>query len=149
MKSLYLSADKKISSQSLFEFDQEAYPQSHWRVNDFESELSYGHLLCAIDEAQNLGGILLFRVMEDSSDLMHLSVLAKRQGWGQKLMKFYFEQLKSHYPRVERVMLEVKVNNLAAMSLYTSMGFCKLQERQGYYPDGKSAFVLEKWLTKR
>ena len=46
-----------------------------------------------------------------------------------------------------RMLLEVRVSNVAAMKLYLERGFSGLYARPRYYPDGEDALVMEKILT--
>ena len=46
----------------------------------------------------------------------------------------------------ERVLLEVRENNIPAVSLYQGAGFKKISVRKKYYQDGENALVMEKVL---
>ena len=48
----------------------------------------------------------------------------------------------------ERLVLEVRADNVAARGLYDSAGFGLLQTRRGYYPGGVDALVLALDLTQ-
>jgi ribosomal-protein-alanine N-acetyltransferase len=46
--------------------------------------------------------------------------------------------------RWERVVLEVRVSNHAAISLYEKFGFKKVAQRPRYYADGENADIMVK-----
>jgi ribosomal protein S18 acetylase RimI-like enzyme len=45
-----------------------------------------------------------------------------------------------------RVLLEVAVDNAAALGCYRRLGFGVIHRRPRYYPDGADAFVLQRLL---
>ena len=47
---------------------------------------------------------------------------------------------------VEKIFLEVRVSNMAALGLYTKNGFEKTRIRNRYYPDGEDAVEMLKVL---
>lgn len=44
---------------------------------------------------------------------------------------------------LERVLLEVRPSNFAAISLYQSFGFCEIDRRLRYYKNGEDALVMQ------
>ncbi|MFN3265192.1 MAG: hypothetical protein ACK42C_09885, partial [Aquificaceae bacterium] len=44
--------------------------------------------------------------------------------------------------KAKKFILDVRRSNLRAIRLYQSLGFKIIYERQGYYSDGESAFVM-------
>ena len=61
----------------------------------------------------------------------------QRRGLGKKLFKLLLE--KAEKLEAETCFLEVRRSNIAAISLYESLGFSRIGERKGYYPDGYGA----------
>ncbi len=78
----------------------------------------------------------------------HITILAvnpqhQRQGLGQTLVYFL---LKTASDRgLERATLEVRVSNLAAISLYQKFGFKIAGKRPKYYQNNEDALIL--WLS--
>jgi len=62
----------------------------------------------------------------------------RRKGIGEKLLKKVLLDLK-----VDKVTLEVRVSNLAAINLYKKMGFKEVKIIKGYYSDGEDALKME------
>lgn len=46
----------------------------------------------------------------------------------------------------ERLLLEVRVDNAAAVAFYARVGFAEIARRAGYYRDGTDAVVLERFV---
>jgi [ribosomal protein S18]-alanine N-acetyltransferase len=68
--------------------------------------------------------------------LLTLCVAPKfqRRGLGKRLFKLLLE--KAEKLDAETCFLEVSRSNSAAIALYESLGFMRIGERKGYYPDG-------------
>ena len=62
----------------------------------------------------------------------------RRKGYGQKLI-----ELVIHSNLGKRIILEVSVNNKAAIGLYNKLGFREINTRKGYY-NGVDAIVMER-----
>jgi len=62
----------------------------------------------------------------------------RRKGYGQRLVEFVI-----HSNPGKRIILEVSVNNKAAIGLYNKLGFRKMNTRRGYY-NGVDAIVMER-----
>lgn len=83
-------------------------------------------------------GFVLVRIILDQSEILTISVLPeyRQKGMGRILMEAYFSSLMCL--KVKQAFLEVDVNNVAAIHLYTTMGFEEISIRPNYYdhPDG-------------
>lgn len=82
---------------------------------------------------KDIVGIMFLSYIFDSADILYLCVAKKfrQQNIASRLIS---ESLKiiSEY-KVENLLLEVSINNMAAISLYTKMGFKKISVRKNYY----------------
>ena len=81
------------------------------------------------------------------SDVMTIATLprARRTGLGRRLLEELVSRARA--AGAERLLLEVREDNMAARGLYTQRGFELLQTRRGYYPGGVDALVLALDLT--
>ena len=89
-------------------------------------------------------GYICFWPVADEIQMLNLAVHPdyRRQGLGRRLMTFLLGQAAEK--GISKVLLEVRVSNLAAIALYRSLRFQILYRRPGYYePDGEDALVLE------
>ncbi|MEX2319838.1 MAG: GNAT family N-acetyltransferase, partial [Saccharospirillum sp.] len=86
----------------------------------------------------------------DETTLMHLAVAGEhqRQGWGWQMMQGWVEQQRR--AGQQRLLLEVRTTNQAAISLYRSLGFDTVGQRRGYYvspDDVEDALVMALTLS--
>lgn len=58
-----------------------------------------------------------------------------------KLLDYFISELT---PQTNKLMLEVSVNNTAAISLYKKFGFEVIYIRKKYYHDGSDAYIMER-----
>lgn len=83
----------------------------------------------------------------EDAELMTIGVdpLARRQGLARLLLMTLTDMARSQGAR--RMLLEVGVNNLPALSLYQAFGFYRIGLRRGYYqPQGIDAYCMAKNL---
>lgn len=92
--------------------------------------------------ADDLVGVATGAVAVDDGDI-HLVVVDpayRRQGIGRALTLALSETLAAL--GAERVLLEVRAANHAAVALYEDVGFGEVARRRSYYRDGDDAIVL-------
>ncbi len=101
--------------------------------------------LAAVDEGK-LVGYGFVAVALDDADLANIAVEAKyrRRGVAQGLLDRLEAQAAA--AGAKRMLLEVRVSNAAAMSLYLKRGYAGLYARPRYYADGEDALVMAKDL---
>lgn len=116
-----------------------------WSEKIFLDCIEAGYLcnVAHVGEILAAYGIMSFGAGE--AHLLNLCVDAgyRRQGFGNLLIINLLERVKIH--NVSSVYLEVRPSNLAAIDLYSQMGFSKVGERLKYYPalNGREdAYVL-------
>ena len=102
-------------------------------------------LLVETDDKRLLGYVCATSAFEDA-DLLIIAVAenARGQGLGGRLMDALFAQLRLR--GVERVFLEVRLSNAAALALYEGRGFTTTRIRKKYYADGEDAAEMVKTL---
>ena len=101
------------------------------------------HFFVAKIQNEVVGYVGVMTVLE-SADLLNLAVAEKyrRQGIAVALLQqveSFLQQLK-----VEVLHLEVRNSNVAAITLYERLGFCRIAQRPRYYADGETAAIYEK-----
>lgn len=81
-------------------------------------------------------GYIYYSDIYDRIEINQIEVLNdyRRKGYALKLMNYLLELNKP-------ISLEVRCDNIAALSLYEKVGFKKVSERRGYY-DGVDAFLM-------
>ena len=92
---------------------------------------------------KNIIGFIHIQQLIDEVDIIDVVVDEeyRRKGYGQRLVEFVI-----HNNLGKRIILEVSVNNKAAIGLYNKLGFREINTRKGYY-NGVDAIVMErKWF---
>jgi ribosomal-protein-alanine N-acetyltransferase len=99
-------------------------------------------------ELEVLGNaMVLFRSGGSSAHLYSLTVDPLHQGRGLgRLLLARVEELSAEQG-CERVLLEVRSDNAAALRLYRAAGYAETGIRPGYYADGCDAVTMAKSLT--
>jgi [ribosomal protein S18]-alanine N-acetyltransferase len=130
----------------------DAYPYSLFVT--FLNDLPNGFRLAVGDKDLIVGYCVLSRTKR-SSVLMISSIAVRpdfqRQGVGLNLLRDAIRiagELSALTP-IEKILLQVGVNNLAAQSLYTKLGFRPVGKIRNYYGEGKDGIQMEFPLTDR
>ena len=107
-----------------------------WTRGNFIDALDSAYI-CKVAEIDGtmIGYAVLMQGVDDA-ELLDIGISARyqRQGWGRKLLQAML--LLAHELGKQRVVLEVRAFNMAAIGLYRSMGFIEIGLRRGYYPNG-------------
>jgi ribosomal-protein-alanine N-acetyltransferase len=115
------------------------WSETQWRL---ELQAAGGRVLILEDE-QGVAGAAAVRHLPDRGEVLNLAIhpRSRRQGCGRRLLRAACDWL--HQGGQERVGLEVRPDNIAALALYGRCGFRRLGSRPGYYQDGGDALLLE------
>ena len=119
--------------------------RSAWSRGMFLDELTQGHSRAwfVAGSPWGLMGYAGLMEVEHEGHIMNLAVRpdARRSGIGGALLSALFEEAARR--RIERLTLEVRPSNEAALALYTDAGFTEGGRRHGYYGDsGEDALVM-------
>ncbi|MCR5105019.1 MAG: ribosomal protein S18-alanine N-acetyltransferase [Eubacterium sp.] len=107
-------------------------------------EYEYNHLLI---EKRNgkVAGYVIYSDVQGEAELLRIAVdkRFRRQGIAASLMKDMLEELTES--GAEKVMLEVRAHNIAAVKLYKSFGFVDIFVRNNYYQNPEDdALIFQK-----
>jgi ribosomal-protein-alanine N-acetyltransferase len=144
---------KRLDSTHLFNvlaIEQHAQ-QFPWTLEMLTSSLSSGALMWGAFEksTQQLLGFLLVSYVVDEAEVLTISVhpLSQHKGVGLCLMNKVLRSL-HHDFCVQHVFLEVRVDNISAISFYEKLGFERMGVRRQYYPDGQDALCYRLTIEK-
>ncbi len=105
-----------------------------WTRGMFSDALASGYL-CKIYEAAGamLGYVVLMPVL-DEMHLLDISIAAtqQRRGLGRSLLDEARQLARGMH--MQRMLLEVRPSNVAAIALYQAAGFSEIGRRRSYYP---------------
>lgn len=110
---------------------------SAWSAEDFTYELTenpFGHYF--VDEIDGvIEGYIGLWILFDQAQITTLGTTLnhRRQGIAKRLMEFGLRH--AFQSGAERISLEVRVGNIAAITLYESFGFQRKGIRKDYYQD--------------
>ena len=119
---------------------EQAVQRFPWTRGNFADALNSGYL-CRVDEAEE-GGIRGYAILmpaADEAELLNIGVAAaqQRKGLGRAMLA---EMLNvAHDKNMQRVFLEVRSSNVAAIALYRSAGFSEIGLRRGYYQNANGS----------
>ena len=109
-------------------------------VEDFENNVCSYILVAEQDE--KIVGYIDFWIMFEQGSIAKVAVLPqlRKHGIGNILVNDAISRMELE--GVTSVSLEVRVSNVAAISLYEKFGFKKVLIKKGYYSDGEDAHFM-------
>ena len=120
-----------IESVSHIEQQVHTHP---WTRGNFMDALASAYLCKVAELDGKLIGYAVLMQGVDDAELLDIGIAAanQRQGWGRKLLQAMLAI--AHELGRQRVVLEVRASNVAAIALYHSMAFVEIGLRRDYYP---------------
>ena len=133
----------------LVSLDKELFPYSPWSAGQYREEIPAPtrRFIVAVDEGQNIVGYAgVFAPGGAEADILTVGVISMYRGQGiaRELMAGITKWAIAQGSIA--MMLEVKTDNAAAISLYESLGYSKLNIRKDYFGSGLDALVMRKEL---
>lgn len=131
------------------ELEKECFKGESWSFGTIASAFenpAYG-MVVAEDGGEVIGyGCICTAV--DTCDLENVLVAEeyRRGGVGKAILNALIADAKER--GAEKMFLEVRVSNSAAMRLYLSCGFAGVHARTRYYSDGEDCLVMAKQLNR-
>ena len=133
----------------LVSLDKELFPYSPWSAGQYREEISAPTRLfvVALDDANSVIGYAgIFAPGGAEADVLTVGVVPMPRGQGiarelmARITKWAMEEGSI------AMMLEVKTDNVEAISLYETLGYTKLNVRKDYFGSGLDALVMRKEL---
>lgn len=125
------------------ELEADSLPADAWS-QDYLGRAIAGELpTIEVWVSDDLAAYAVVSVLFDVTEVQRLGVRAdaRRSGAATRLVRDLAVDLGAR--GVERIVLEVRVDNTGARAFYDHLGFRELSRRPGYYADGTDAYVLE------
>ena len=100
----------------------------------------------SVDPVETTIGYAAASLFADVGEVQRIAVAAthRRTGVASALLRRVEQEARLRYS--ERLLLEVRDHNLAALAFYARQGFTEVNRRPRYYADGTTAIVLERRL---
>jgi len=105
-----------------------------WSKNQLiESILNPANLCYSISIKNQIIGFLMAMPALDTADILNININKDYQtkGYGKKLLHYLIKELKDRM--IDKLILEVRVSNQAAISFYLKQGFKEISIRKNYY----------------
>jgi ribosomal-protein-alanine N-acetyltransferase len=133
----------------LVSLDKELFPYSPWSSGQYREEISAPtrRFIVAVDEGLSVIGYAgVFAPGGAEADILTVGVISQHRGQGiaRQLMAGITKWAIAQGSIA--MMLEVKTDNAAAIGLYESLGYSKLNIRKDYFGSGLDALVMRKEL---
>lgn len=79
----------------------------------------------------------IMRFVSDEAEILNIAVDKnfRQQGYGRMLLQYLSDLSKQK--NIQKIFLEVRISNIAAIYLYETLGFKKIAVRKNYYAAGK------------
>ncbi len=116
-----------------------------WSRDVFSLQLALPNVFGLLHQS---GGLILLRVAADEAEILTLAVIpaVRRRGVAAALLRQAIGLTAAM--GVRTIYLEVSVRNVAALTLYTGLGFVQAGRRAHYYSDNADALVLRLDMEK-
>ena len=112
--------------------EREAY-EFPWSPGIFRDCLLAGYTSLVAEECSDLAGYAIMSVAAGEAHLLNLCVAlnVRRHGHGSRLLEYVLTRALT--VGADRLYLEVRPSNAAALALYSAKGFEQIGVRRGYY----------------
>lgn len=118
----------------------------NWQKSDFENSINDETRPIYIIE--DIGFVAFSKALDEAEILMvWMDPNQRKRGYAKNLLKYSFDNLKTN--GVNKIYLEVAIDNIAALNLYLKLGFIEVGKRKNYYKrDNQNidALILSKSL---
>jgi ribosomal-protein-alanine N-acetyltransferase len=114
----------------------QAYP---WSLGNFTDALINGYVCCVVERDDEICSYAVLMLGVDEAELLTIGVAAsqQRRGFGHSMLNGMLAMAWDN--NTQRVFLEVRASNAAAISLYRKVGFSEVGLRRGYYQNKQSS----------
>ncbi|MBG6098535.1 ribosomal protein S18-alanine N-acetyltransferase [Nocardioides luteus] len=131
---------------AIADLEVEAFPDDAWTPEylqvAIEGKMPTVRILVAVDDAGTVVGHALVSVVYEIAELQRIATAEeqRRRGIGGSLLAASIDLARSE--GAERLLLEVREGNVAALQFYDQAGFVEIDRRERYYRDGATGIVL-------
>ena len=147
MNNFKISDFKFRHLNDVLKIEASAYGEDHWNRDIFYSELDKPNSRnkVVLDNNKAIAFIITSYLFEEA-ELLSIAVSKEYQGRG--IAGLLLDDFIKHskFNGIEKIFLEVKETNTAAISLYRKFGFKKISMRKNYYSDGAHADIMVREL---
>lgn len=119
-------------------------PGERWNESSWAAEVDREDRLVLVSrEAGEVEAVACFSVLDDTAELLRVVVRTDRCGRGVARRLLGVGKEWAEAAGADRILLEVRHDNDAALALYGASGFEPIARRRDYYGPGRDALVME------
>ncbi len=115
-----------------------------WTLGNFSDALRSGYQCKVFESAGVMMGYAVMMLAVDEAELLDIAIDKghQRKGIGRKLLEAMLSL--ARHENMQRMVLEVRASNQAAIALYRAIGFEQIGLRRDYYPatNGREDAIL-------
>lgn len=134
---------------SVLAIERQAYPFP-WTEGIFKDCLRVGYHCRILQRCDEMLGYGISSIAAGESHILNLCIQPplRRQGLGRQLLDYLMNEARGY--QVETMLLEVRLSNTAAISMYQRAGFNEIGLRHNYYPaeNGKEDALIMAYAFK-
>ena len=133
----------------IYKMELETFDQSSFSKELFEKLLNLHLLFLKLEKEDSpkniIGFLIMIRDKRDRANLINLVIDPdyRNRGWGSFLLEQALERITTDYPKIDTVVLNVKIENTPAIYLYKKFNFKIVEKIEDYYQTGESAYVMK------
>jgi ribosomal protein S18 acetylase RimI-like enzyme len=92
-----------------------------------------------------IGFIIVIKDKKDRANLINFLIAKsyRNEGWGSFLLQHTLDRIKINYPKINKIILNVNVENSPAVHIYKKFHFKIADKIDNYYNNGDSAYVMK------
>ena len=126
----------KNYEEMISKLEQQCFPDSFWSEKSVKETLCRSDVVYGMEYGKNKSpaGYFIGAAANGEAELYRIAVLPeyRRKGMGKHLMEAFLDCCPKS---TDKVFLEVRSKNTAALELYKKYGFKVINVRKGYYKD--------------
>jgi len=128
--------------------EQASFP-APWRREHFLHELGAPHAFPFVaEEDEAVVGFVCLNALFEEAHILDIATDPQQRGRGIAGMMMEHAFSVARGQGAEVMALEVRASNIAAITLYERLGFCRTGTRRGYYEGKEDAVLMEKSLIE-
>lgn len=139
---------RPADSEAVLAICQRSPEAAQWSAQSYDDAAYSGQIVLLVEVGDEIGGFLCARVIRREAEILNLAIdpPQRRKGLANKLLTETLAQAKEK--GADRVFLEVRASNHAAISFYGSHDFRPVGKRAAYYcAPTEDALIMEKKIT--
>ena len=122
--------------EAISKLEQQCFPEGYWSEKAVEETLERSDVLYGMEYGRDKApaGYFIGAASNGEAELYRIAVLPeyRRKGLGKHLMEAFLDSCPKS---TNKIFLEVRSKNTAALELYKRYGFKVIHVRKGYYKD--------------